>query len=125
MISAEELLKPIAPEKPCGDDLSYDPEFLQMEALLKGKAETQFSAAEEPNWKDLLNHCEGLWKRSKDLRVAATLSVASLKMDGFAGFRESLALINGMVETFWADFYPRLDPADGNDPTERVNLIAS
>jgi type VI secretion system protein ImpA len=125
MISAEELLKPISPEKPCGDDLSYDPEFLQMDALLKGKPETQFSAAEDPNWKELREHCLSLWKRSKDLRVAATLTVASLKMEGFAGFRESLALLNGLVETSWAEFYPRLDPADGNDPTERVNIIAS
>jgi type VI secretion system protein ImpA len=34
-------------------------------------------------------------------------------------------LLNGLVETFWGDLYPRLDPADGNDPTERVNIVAS
>ncbi len=125
MISAEELLKPISPEKPCGDDLSYDPEFLRMEALLKGKPETQFSPAEDPNWKELKDHCLGLWKRSKDLRVATTLAVASLKSDGFPGFSQSLALLNGLVETSWPEVYPRLDPADGNDPTQRVNIIAS
>ncbi|HEV2456208.1 MAG TPA: type VI secretion system ImpA family N-terminal domain-containing protein, partial [Verrucomicrobiae bacterium] len=48
MINAEELLKPISADKPCGEDLSYDAGFQELEVLMKGKPETQFSAAEEP-----------------------------------------------------------------------------
>lgn len=125
MINADELLKPISEEKPCGEDLSYDPSFLELETLVRGKPETQFSPAEDPNWKELKERCLDLWKRSKDLRVATTLAVAELKTDGFAGFRECLALLNGLIETHWADCYPLLDPADNNDPTQRVNIVAS
>jgi type VI secretion system protein ImpA len=125
MISADELLKPVSAEKPCGDDISYDPLFLELEGIMRGKPETQFSPAEEPNWKALHDRCLDLWKRSKDLRVATALGLAALKMDGFDGFRECLRLLNGLLETNWDGFYPRLDPADGNDPTERVNIIAS
>ena len=39
MISAEELLKPISDENPCGEDLYYDPSFQELESLMKGKAE--------------------------------------------------------------------------------------
>lgn len=125
MISADDLLKPVSAEKPCGDDISYDPMFVELETILRGKPETQFSAAEDPNWKALRDRSLELWKRSKDLRVAVALSLAELKMDGFAGFRECLVLLSGLIEKNWNDVYPRLDPADGNDPTQRVNIIAS
>ena len=125
MINADELLKPISEEKPCGDDLSYDQAFLDLETLMRGKPETQFSSAEDPNWKELREHCLELWKRSKDLRIATSLAVAELKTDGFLGFRECLALLNGLVESHWPNCYPLLDPADNNDPTQRVNIIAS
>lgn len=125
MINAEELLKPISGEKPCGEDLSYDAGFQELEILLKGKPETQFSAAEEPDWKLLGERCLELWSRSKDLRVATTLSLAALKIDGLPAFREGLALVKGLLDGYWDTCYPLLDPADNNDPTQRVNIIAA
>jgi len=124
MINADELLKPISGEKPCGEDLSYDPAFQTLETLMRGKPETQFSAAEEPDWKQLRELCLELWPRSKDLRLAAALTLSSLKTDGLPAFREGLALINGLLEHQWNAVYPLLDPADNNDPTQRVNIIA-
>lgn len=124
MINAEELLKQISDERPCGEDLSYDPGIQELETLMKGKPETQFSAAEPPDWKALRDRSLELWERSKDLRVAITLSLAVLKMDGLPAFRETLALVKGMLEKYWETFYPLLDPADNNDPTQRVNLIS-
>src|ERR1700739_2370135 len=117
MINAEELLKPISDEKPCGEDLSYDPGIQELETLIKGKPETQFSAAEPPDWKALKELALELWGRSKDLRVATTLSLAVLKTDGLPAFRESLALVKGMLDGYWDTFYPVLDPSDNNDPT--------
>jgi type VI secretion system protein ImpA len=42
-----------------------------------------------------------------------------------AGFRESLALVKELLETYWIPVYPKLDPADGNDPLQRMNIVAS
>ncbi|MGH7981030.1 MAG: ImpA family type VI secretion system protein, partial [Limisphaerales bacterium] len=125
MINAEDLLKPISDEKPCGEDLSYHAGFQELEVLMKGKPETQFSVAEDPDWKLLHERCLELWGRSKDLRLATALSLASLKMDGLPAFRESLALVKGLLEGYWEAYYPLLDPADNNDPTQRVNIIAA
>lgn len=125
MINAEELLKPISDEKPCGEDLAYDAGFQELEILMKGKPETQFSPAEEPNWKVLRDRCLELWGRSKDLRLATTLSLATLKTDGLPAIRESLALVKGLLDKYWDSFYPLLDPGDNNDPTQRVNIIAA
>src|SRR5579862_1103420 len=119
MINAEELLKPIAGEKPCGEDLSYDPAFQTLETVMRGKPETQFSAAEDPDWKALRELCLDLWPRSKDLRLATALTLAALKTDGLPAFREGLALVNGLLLQYWDSVYPVLDPGDNNDPTQR------
>ena len=125
MVNAEELLEPISAEAPCGEDLSYDPSLQELETMARGKEETQFSAAEPPDWKKLQARCLELFGRSKDLRIAMTLASASIEMDGLAGFRESLLLVNGLVQRFWPTVYPLLDPSDDNDPLQRMNIIAT
>jgi type VI secretion system protein ImpA len=125
MIAAEELLQPLSGESPCGEDLSDDASLQELETMARGKQETQFSAAEPPDWKQLRSRCLALFTRSKDLRIAMTLTVASIELDGLPGFRESLTLVKGLLETYWEDVYPRLDPADENDPLQRMNIVAS
>jgi type VI secretion system protein ImpA len=125
MINAEELLKPIAEDAPCGEDLSYDVGLQELETMARGKEETQFSAAEPPDWKKLQARCIDLFARSKDLRIAVTLAATSIELDGLAGFRESLALVKGLIETCWTTVHPQLDPADDNDPLQRMNIVAT
>jgi len=125
MIVAEELLKPITNGSPCGEDLSDDASLQELETMARGKQETQFSAAEPPDWKKLRSLCLELFGRSKDLRIAMTLAVASMELDGLPGFRESLALVKGLLENYWVSVYPLLDPADDNDPLQRMNIVAS
>jgi type VI secretion system protein ImpA len=124
MINADELLNPISDEKPCGEDLSYDQGFQELEGIMRGKPETQFSPAEDPDWKLLRERCLELWSRSKDLRLATALSLAALKMEGLPALREGLSLLKRMLERYWDSCFPLLDPADNNDPTQRLNIIA-
>jgi type VI secretion system protein ImpA len=125
MIVAEELLKPITAEAPCGEDLSYDASLQELETMARGKEETQFSAAEAPNWKKVQDRCLQLFGRSKDLRIAMTLAVSSLELDGLPGFREILFLVKGLIQRFWSTVHPQLDPVDNYDPLQRMNLVAS
>jgi len=109
MIDVQELLKPIPGDKPCGEDLSYNPGFQELETIMKGKPETQFSPR-----KSRIGACCGtvpeLWPRSKDLRLVTALSLAALKTDGLPAFCESLALLKGLLAQYWDSFYPLLDP---------------
>ena len=125
MIEVEQLLKPVSAEAPCGKDLSYDPSFLALEGLIAGKPETQFSAAEEPDWKAVQDACLALLGQSKDLRVAVLLCLALVKLEGAVGLRDGLVLLKGLLERYWLDLYPKLDPEENNDPLERINIIAS
>ena len=125
MAVAEELLKPISEDAPCGGDLSYDVRLQELDTLVRGKPETQFSAAEAPDWKLIRARCLELFAESKDLRVALTLSVALLELEGLSGFREGLSLMGGLLKNYWTTVHPQLDPEDNNDPLQRMNIVAS
>ena len=125
MLKVDDLLVPLSSEDPCGTDLSYDPALHELETLSHGKPETQFSDAEEPNWKKVREQSLALFGRTKDLRLAIQLIVAELQEEGFPGFASGLQLLRRLVERYWDTLYPRLDPEFGNDPLERINLLSS
>ena len=125
MAAADELLKPISEDAPCGADLSYDVRLQELDTLVRGKPETQFSAAEPPDWKQIRANCLELFGESKDLRVALTLCVALLELGGLTGFREGFSLMGGLLKDYWTTVHPQLDPEDNNDPLQRMNIVAS
>ncbi|HEY2023145.1 type VI secretion system protein TssA [Paraburkholderia sp.] len=128
-LAAGEMLADISVATPCGDDLEYDPDFLALEQVIHGKPEVQFGetlvAATPPDWKKAQALSLDLLAKGRDLRVAAHLSRALLNRQGFTGFAEGLALVQGLLEQRWDHVYPQLDPDDGNDPTARVNALAA
>ena len=67
------LLAEISPDAPCGEDISYDADFLELERLARGKAEAQvgdyFQESEEPDWKQVYRLSLELLARSRDLRL--------------------------------------------------------
>lgn len=128
VIDIEQLLSQIADDSPCGEDLEYDPVFVEMEQLAQGTPERQYGGtiipAEPPNWGGIKKAATGLLSRTKDLRVAVYLTRSLLYTDGLEGFRDGLILLRGLIDRFWSDVHPKLDPDDDNDPTLRVNIIA-
>ena len=129
MIAVEELLQPVSPEAPCGEDRSYHPSLQELESLAKGKPETQMGdskiEAQEADWKEVRKLALEFLKASKHLRVGVILTLAQLKLEGLAGFRDGLRVLEGFVKNYWANVYPKLDPEDNNDPTERMNILKS
>jgi type VI secretion system protein ImpA len=123
MISVQKYLEPVAPDKPSGENLSYAPDFLDLQNKVRGKEETQFSAAEDPNWKELLELASELTLKFKHLQAGVILSLALAQTEGLPGFRDGLNVLLGWLEKHWETVYPQLDSEDNNDPTERVNLL--
>jgi type VI secretion system protein ImpA len=64
-LTAKELIQPISDDLPCGENLEYDPNFQQMEAMLQSKSEQEFGdtviAGSGPDWK-------GVGKQATDCR---------------------------------------------------------
>jgi len=128
-IDVNALLAPIAADAPGGESLEYDPAFTDMEREAQGKAEQQIGdeirPGQDPDWNKVRDAAIELFSRTKDLRVGTYLTRALLHTDGLAGLHDGLAVMRGLIESFWNDVYPQLDADDNNNPTERVNILSA
>ncbi len=126
-IDVDKYLLPVSDEAPCGENLEYDPEFVELERLAQGKPERQQGKqtipAEPPKWQDVLPAAEALMERTRDLRVAVHMTHAALNVEGLHGFSSGLRLVHGLLESFWDHVHPELDSEDDDDPTLRVNSL--
>jgi len=125
----EKLLQAVSTEEPCGPDLSNDPIFDELATIARGKPEVEIGEvkkpAEPPDWLELRSKSAAFLGRSKHLRVAMMFICSSLKTDGLAGFRDGLQFLQCLLKQHWMELYPRLDPEDKNDPTQRLNILAA
>ena len=120
---------PVSPESPAGENLEYDPLYLKLEELAAGVPAKQMGdsvvAGEEPNWIELKNACVDLFGKTRDFRVAVYLTLSGLRTGGVEEMRDGLLVIKNIIDKLWDSAWPRLDPDDGNDPTERMNVLSS
>lgn len=128
LLDLEGLTAPLDDEAPCGQSLeefAFDPEFTQLERLAQGKPEQvmgdEVIPGEEPDWGAVEEKSLELFARVRSLRVAVLLSKALTEREGLAGLRESMALIEALLERYWDDVEPLID--DG-DATERQHTLA-
>lgn len=105
----------------CGPDLEYDNAFLSLQQAAAGKPETQFQAAEPPDWRAVRAQAEALFDSTRDLRVALLWARAAVQLDGLAGFVEGLSAGVGLLRVFGDELHPR--PDDGDDYA-RMNTLA-
>jgi type VI secretion system protein ImpA len=108
----------------CGEDLEYDPAFLELDQAAAGKPETQFAAAEPPQWPQVRELSEGLLGRTRDLRVGLLWGRAALNLDGLEALVPAFKLLNGWLDRFWDEVHPRNDPDDG-DTFARLSVMGS
>ncbi|WP_061238831.1 type VI secretion system protein TssA [Ectopseudomonas composti] len=122
------LLAAISDTSPCGEDLEYDSDFLQLERDALGRPERSMGdaiqAAEPPEWRQLEQACHVLLQRSKDLRITHYLLQSRLALRGIEGLADSLELILELLSRYWPEIHPQLDADDDNDPTVRINVLS-
>ena len=111
-----DLLNPISPEKPSGDNLRYDPVYDKIKEARREDDEINAAYTGErklADWPLVIRLIsEVLATKSKDLQLVAWLAEAMLKREGPAGLREALDLARGFLETFWDTLYPEIDEGD-------------
>ena len=128
-MTIEDLLKDVSADAPCGTNLEYDPDYLELLRVAQGTPERQMGStiipAEEPNWRDVRDRCGQLFCRTKDLTIAVKLCESLIRLEGIAGIRDGLRLIAGLLDQRWDKVFPLLDPEDGNDPTARLTILGA
>jgi type VI secretion system protein ImpA len=114
MILVDELLQPIAQDNPSGAFLRFDPVYdaikearREEENLNQGAWQRELKTADLPQVISLSTTV--LTNRSKDLQIAAWLTEASLRQDGFGGLAAGLKLLHGLLENFWDTLYPPIE----------------
>jgi type VI secretion system protein ImpA len=113
-----DLLDPIAGEIPSGPDLRYDPVFDQIKearreednTLPTGDWDRPAKKADHQQVVELAG--ESLAKRTKNLRLAASLVESQFKLDGAAVLGPSIELLRNLQEKFWETIYPEIDEGD-------------
>lgn len=121
----ESWLQPLSDaSEPCGKDVEYDNEFLELIKSAAGKQETQFGPGEPPHWRDVKEKSEALLNKTRDLRIAVLWIRAVVNLDGFSSLPMGLRLLEGLISNFWDHLHPMLDPDDG-EPYARANALAT
>lgn len=122
------LLVALSETAPCGDDLEYDPQFLEMELAGNGKPDQQYGEtkipAKPPDWPTVLELSGRLAARTRDIRVAVWQLRAGARLRGWAGAVEGLQLLQGLLAQHWPHVHPKLDAADGNNPLLRLSALS-
>ena len=113
----DDLLKPIEGANPSGADLRYAPVFDKIKEARRVEDD-----APQGDWqreRKLADYklvlklaSETLATKSKDLQLAAWVTEAALRQEGFAGLLQGLKLIRGLLENFWDTVYPEIEDGD-------------
>jgi len=113
----DDLLNPIEGPNPSGVNLRYEPIYDKIKEARReedqpppGMAERDRKVADNPLVIKLTR--DVLTNKTKDLQLAAWLTEALLKQQGFAGLKDGLALCFGLTEKFWDTIYPELEDGD-------------
>src|SRR6266849_4470338 len=113
----DDLLNPIPGDNPSGANLRYAPVYDKIkEARREDDDAPQGEWAHErkvADWKLVIKLTgEALATKTKDLQLAAWLTEAMLRTEGFGGLLAGLKLCKGLVEGFWDTLYPEIEDGD-------------
>ncbi len=123
----QSLLDPCPLDGATGQNLEYDNRYLAMCDAAESTPERQYGdtlvAEKEPDWQALVRSAVVLAQETRDLRVAISIAEGLCRLEGIAGLKQGLKLVEHWTTQHWADVYPQLDAADNNDPMARVSLL--
>jgi type VI secretion system protein ImpA len=128
MVDLDVLLAETKELPPCGPNLEHDLSFFELEEAGRPKPEQRvgeaIKPAEEADWPKIVKLSQGLFLRSKDLRVAVHLARGLTRTEGVPGLAAGLTLIHGLLDRYWGGIHPLLESEYGDDPTERLSALA-
>lgn len=130
----DDLLKPISPDAPCGEDLlvADDPDFIDYYFNVEDRLPTSYFNVVRGTLFDQksIDHkaetaqIDPLLKRSRDLRLVVLEAKFQILAGRFKGFAEALMGVAGLLETYPEEVHPT-DPVDRRNAIEELNALAT
>ena len=115
-----DLLTPIAGDNPSGADLRYDNKLLLYDKIRE--ARRQDDDLNQGDWQHerkvgdysgvLRMTQDALATLTKDLQLAAWLTDALLRTEGFSGLQQGLTFCHALIAGFWETLYPPIEDGD-------------
>ena len=124
-INLGQLLKPISKDNPIGDDVERL-DISGLRHMAEGTPKTQFSLYVAPNWRNVYRTSQKYLKLGKDLWAVHYLTTSAMELYEFDGLIKGLDLLKQMLEKYWDNIHPLLEPEDEDDFTmARLSPIAT
>jgi predicted component of type VI protein secretion system len=124
----DDLLKPIPAENPAGEDLGWSHLFTEIEEARREDLDLPEGVwvreRKVADWNAVAKLCSAaLASRSKDLRLAGSLTEALLHLQGYAGLKDGLDLLRALLERFGDTVYPVDEDGDDDDSEVRAAAL--
>lgn len=117
VLDFEKILQPISEDQPSGESLQYSGLYDEIR-----EARRASDGLPQGQWQEELKIADyrqvvflavpALETQTKDLQIAAWLSEALIKENGFVGLRDSFKLLSGLQRNFWETLFPEIDEGD-------------
>lgn len=127
------LLEPIAPDLPCGEDLEYDPQYMELfiriipreKKVIGGSmgSERLESEYESVRWSEVERDCLDLLRRTRDVRLFVVLLRCRTQQAGPEGLVQGLLALERHL-TLWPEaLHPRLETDGEPDSMPRSDAL--
>lgn len=116
-IDIDAILVPLPGDNPAGENLRYAPVYDEIkearradDPLDRGDWDREIKTSD---WdKVFALSVEALTEKTKDLQIAAWLTEALTRTEGFEGLIAGLKILTGFLSNFWDTVYPEVDEDD-------------
>jgi type VI secretion system protein ImpA len=130
----EDLIKPLSPDAPCGDDLlaADDPDYVDYYFNVEDRLPTSYFNvvrdtlfdSKSVDLKAEIASVDALLKRSRDLRLLGIEAKFQILAGRFKGFVEAVQSMAALLETYPEEVHP-VDPLDRRNAIEELNSNAT
>jgi type VI secretion system protein ImpA len=113
----DRLLTPVPGDAPAGRDLRYDPRYAAIKEARREDPDLPPGELDGPrklaDWNQTVALSTALLEaETKDLQLAAWLTEALLRKDGFGGLVTGLGLLEGLLRQYWDTVFPLIEDDD-------------
>ena len=117
VIDIDALLAPLPEDSPAGEDLRYTQVYEDIKEARKSEDDLAMGdwqrKTKSADWyKVVTTAVDALTTKSKDLQIAAWLTEALVKLEGFEGLLAGLTVLEGLLNNFWESVYPAIEDGD-------------